>query len=72
MPVEAANVLRRATTAWAHAFVEELAARHPGVVLVEMGWPAAWRPLGVRAYVATYGAGQVNARAATERLLAPG
>jgi beta-N-acetylhexosaminidase len=41
------------------------------VVLVEMGWPAAWRPAGVRAYVATYGAGQVNARAATERLLTP-
>jgi beta-N-acetylhexosaminidase len=57
---------------WARAFVEELAARHPGVVLVEMGWPAAWRPLGVLAYVATYGAGQVNARAATERLLAAG
>ena len=57
---------------WARAFVEELAARHPAVVLVEMGWPAAWRPLGVQAYVATYGAGQVNARAATERLLAAG
>jgi beta-N-acetylhexosaminidase len=57
---------------WARAFVEELTARHPGVVLVEMGWPAAWRPAGVQAYLATYGAGQVNARAATERLLTPG
>ena len=57
---------------WARAFVEELAARHPGVVLVEMGWPAAWRPRGVLAYVATYGAGQVNARAATERLISAG
>jgi hypothetical protein len=54
-----------------HRF-EERAGLHPGVVLVEMGWPAAWRPLGVQAYVATYGAGQVNARAATERLLTPG
>jgi beta-N-acetylhexosaminidase len=57
---------------WARAFVEELAGLHPGVVLVEMGWPAAWRPAGVHAYVATYGAGQANARAATERLLTPG
>jgi beta-N-acetylhexosaminidase len=57
---------------WARTFVEELAARHPAVVLVEMGWPAAWRPLGVQAYVATYGAGQVNAQAATERLLTAG
>jgi beta-N-acetylhexosaminidase len=57
---------------WARALVEELATLHPEVVLVEMGWPAAWRPVGVRAYVATYGAGQVNARAATERLLTAG
>jgi beta-N-acetylhexosaminidase len=57
---------------WARAFVEELARLHPRVVLVEMGWPAAWRPVGVQAYVASYGAGQVNACAATERLLAPG
>ena len=56
MPVEAANVLRRATTAWAHA-------------LVELGWPAAWPP-GVRAYVTTYGAGQVTARAAPKSQVA--
>ena len=57
---------------WARALVEELASLHPSVVLVEMGWPAAWRPVGVRAYLATYGAGQVNAQAATERLLTAG
>jgi beta-N-acetylhexosaminidase len=57
---------------WARTLVEELAALHPEVILVEMGWPAAWRPLGVRAYIATYGAGQVNAQAATEALLRAG
>ncbi|MGH3647772.1 MAG: glycoside hydrolase family 3 protein, partial [Micromonosporaceae bacterium] len=53
----------------ARGLVEQLAARHPDVVLVEMGWPAAWRPAGLRAYVATYGAGQANARAAADALL---
>lgn len=52
---------------WARALVEAAAATHPGVVLVEMGWPAAWRPTGA-AYVATYGAAPVNARAAAESL----
>ena len=53
---------------WARALVERLSAGHPEVVLVEMGWPAAWRPAGVRAYVATYGAARANARAAAEVL----
>jgi beta-N-acetylhexosaminidase len=52
----------------ARALAEELSARHPAVVLVEMGWPAAWRPAGVLAYLATYGAAPVNARAAAEIL----
>lgn len=54
---------------WARSLVEALAARHPTVVLVEMGWPAAWRPAGVRAYVATYGASLASGRAAAELLL---
>ena len=53
---------------WARAMVEQLTAHNSDVVLVEMGWPAAWRPAGVRAYVATYGAGRANARAAAEAL----
>jgi beta-N-acetylhexosaminidase len=53
----------------ARALAEALSARHPAVVLVEMGWPAAWRPAGALAYVATYGAAPVNARAAAEVLL---
>jgi beta-N-acetylhexosaminidase len=52
----------------ARALAEALSARHPAVVLVEMGWPAAWRPAGLLAYVATYGAAPVNARAAAEIL----
>jgi beta-N-acetylhexosaminidase len=55
---------------WARTLVEALAARHSAVVLVEMGWPGAWRPEGVLAYVATYGAARANARAAAEVLLA--
>jgi beta-N-acetylhexosaminidase len=54
---------------WARALVERVSAGHPDVVLVEMGWPAAWRPSGARAYVATYGAARANARAAAELLL---
>jgi beta-N-acetylhexosaminidase len=53
----------------ARGLAEALSARHPAVVLVEMGWPAAWRPAGALAYVATYGAAPVNARAAAEVLL---
>jgi beta-N-acetylhexosaminidase len=45
------------------ALVEALAATHP-VVVVEMGWPSAWRPRHVRAFVATYGASHANGRAA--------
>ncbi|MEV2239867.1 glycoside hydrolase family 3 N-terminal domain-containing protein [Micromonospora sp. NPDC049891] len=44
-----------------------LAATHP-VVVVEMGWPASWRPDGVRAFVITYGASHANGRAAAEVL----
>ncbi|MEV4757094.1 glycoside hydrolase family 3 N-terminal domain-containing protein [Micromonospora sp. NPDC049559] len=47
--------------------VERLAARHP-VTVVEMGWPARWRPAGVRAFVLTYGASHANGRAAAEAL----
>jgi beta-glucosidase-like glycosyl hydrolase len=47
--------------------VEALAARHP-VTVVEMGWPSAWRPAGVRAFVTTYGASHANGRAAAEVL----
>ena len=54
---------------WARALVELLSTQHPAVVLVEMGWPAAWRPSGALAYVATYGAARANARAAAEVLL---
>lgn len=50
------------------AIVEELAERVP-VVLVEMGWPALWRPAGVAAYLATYGAASANAQAAAEVLV---
>lgn len=44
-----------------------LAAQHP-VTVVEMGWPAQWRPQGVRAFVTTYGASHANGRAAAEAL----
>jgi beta-N-acetylhexosaminidase len=54
-------------TAGARSFVEALAARHP-VVLVEMGWPASWRPAGVVAYVATYGASRASSRALADLL----
>ncbi len=57
---------------WARSLVERLTVHHPTVVLVEMGWPTAWRPTGLRAYVTTYGAAQANARAAAEALLATG
>ena len=57
---------------WARALVEALSARPPAVILVEMGWPAAWRPVGALAYVATYGAARANAQAAAEILLPTG
>ncbi|SCL52580.1 beta-N-acetylhexosaminidase [Micromonospora citrea] len=47
--------------------VTALAAAHP-VTVVEMGWPARWRPAGVRAFVTTYGASHANGRAAAEVL----
>jgi beta-N-acetylhexosaminidase len=47
--------------------VDALAAEHP-VTVVEMGWPGRWRPTGVRAFVATYGASHANGRAAAELL----
>jgi beta-N-acetylhexosaminidase len=53
---------------YARRLVEQLAAAHPEVVLVEMGWPAAWRPAGLRAYLATYGASRASSRAAADAL----
>ncbi|MGC5306796.1 glycoside hydrolase family 3 N-terminal domain-containing protein [Micromonospora zamorensis] len=47
--------------------IADLAAQHP-VTVVEMGWPAQWRPQGVRAFVTTYGASHANGRAAAEAL----
>ncbi|MET7750270.1 glycoside hydrolase family 3 N-terminal domain-containing protein [Micromonospora sp. NPDC005367] len=47
--------------------ITALAAVHP-VTVVEMGWPAQWRPAGVRAFVTTYGASHANGRAAAEVL----
>ena len=49
------------------ALIEALAARHT-VAVVEMGWPASWRPVGARAFVTTYGASHANGRAAAEAL----
>jgi len=54
---------------WQYALVAELAAIRPDVVVVEMGLPA-WRPSGAAAFIATYGAGRSNARAAAELLSA--
>jgi beta-N-acetylhexosaminidase len=51
----------------ARALAERLAAAHP-VAIVEMGWPSAWRPPAVRAFVTTYGASLANGRAAAEAL----
>ncbi|MGH3737410.1 MAG: glycoside hydrolase family 3 protein, partial [Micromonosporaceae bacterium] len=55
---------------YTRSLVEKLAERHPDVVLVEMGWPAAWRPPGLRGYLATYGSSRANAQAAADVLLA--
>jgi beta-N-acetylhexosaminidase len=51
----------------ASALIESLAATNP-VVAVEMGWPSAWRPSGVRAFVTTYGASRANGWAAADAL----
>ncbi|GGK98937.1 glycoside hydrolase family 3 protein [Mangrovihabitans endophyticus] len=51
----------------ARALVGALAATHP-VVVVEMGWPSAWRPAGVRAFLTTHGASRANGYAAAEAL----
>ena len=51
----------------ATALIESLAATNL-VVTVEMGWPSAWRPSGVRAFVTTYGASRANGWAAAEAL----
>ena len=47
--------------------VDQLLARHPDAVVVEMGLPAC-RPRGANAYVATYGSARVCAQAAAEVL----
>ncbi|HCT80975.1 MAG TPA: glycoside hydrolase [Micromonosporaceae bacterium] len=49
------------------ALAEQLAAIYP-VAMIEMGWPAAWRPNGAKAFVTTYGASHANGRAAAELL----
>lgn len=51
----------------ARELIEQLAGQHP-VSVVEMGWPSGWRPVGVRAFVTTYGASHANGRAAAEAL----
>jgi len=47
--------------------VDQLLARHPDAVVVEMGLPAC-RPRGAKAYIATYGSARVCAQAAAEVL----
>ncbi|GIH13513.1 glycoside hydrolase family 3 protein [Rugosimonospora africana] len=51
----------------AAALIEALAPTNP-VVAVEMGWPSAWRPAGVRAFVTTFGASRANGWAAASAL----
>jgi beta-N-acetylhexosaminidase len=51
----------------ARTLIEKLAAERP-VGVVEMGWPSAWRPAGVDAFVITHGASLANSRAAAEAL----
>ena len=53
--------------AWERDAIEELLARAPDAVVVELGLPY-WRPRDASGYVATYGAGRVNVEAAAERL----
>ncbi|GAA2894504.1 sugar hydrolase [Actinoplanes cyaneus] len=52
------------------ALAEKLAAAWPTVV-VEMGWPSAWRPDGVRAFLVTHGASLASARVAADALGLP-
>ena len=47
--------------------VEKLVPDHPTVV-VEMGWPAAWRPAGADAFVTTHGASHANGAALADTL----
>lgn len=49
------------------ALAEALAVSHP-LAIIEMGWPSSWRPVGVKAFVTTYGASHANGRAAAELL----
>ncbi|NUO61729.1 MAG: glycoside hydrolase family 3 protein [Hamadaea sp.] len=51
----------------ARRLTEALAATHPTVV-VEMGWPAEWRPAGAQAFMNTYGASRANGHAAAAAL----
>jgi beta-N-acetylhexosaminidase len=55
---------------WAREVVSLMATRHPAVVLVEMGWPAPWRPDGLSGYIASYGAARANGRAVIDALSA--
>jgi beta-N-acetylhexosaminidase len=54
-------------TAAARGIAEALAASHP-IAVVEMGWPAAWRPRGAQAFLNTFGASRANGHAATVAL----
>lgn len=56
--------------AWVSAATEAILDRRPDSVVVEMGLPV-FRPARAAAYVATYGAGRVNAVAAIELLTGP-
>jgi beta-N-acetylhexosaminidase len=51
----------------ARTLIEALSARH-AVGVVEMGWPATWRPSGAQAFLSTYGASHANGHAAAEVL----
>ena len=51
----------------ARTLIEKLAADRP-VGVVEMGWPSAWRPTGVRAFLVTHGASLASGRVAAETL----
>ena len=53
---------------WAAAATDAVLLHRPDAVVVEMGFPGA-RPAHATAYIATYGAGRVNAQAASERLM---
>jgi len=51
----------------ARALIEALVTAYP-VIVVEMGWPAGWRPDGAKAFLLTHGASHANGRAAAEAL----